>query len=64
MGSKPVDTPDNSRRNFLKLAGVSAPASVVAMSAGTKMAEAAPDKVTSGVQDTEHTRAYYDSARF
>ena len=54
-----------SRRGFLKLAGVSAPAAAVAVTAGTTQAEAQPVDLTSEtMQDTEHTRAYFDSARF
>ena len=64
MGSKNQDHP-SSRRNFLKLASVSAPAAVAALAATTTTAEAlAEDRKTDGVQDTAHTRAYFDSARF
>ena len=52
-----------SRRDFLKIAGSAAPA--VALAAGTKAAEASPADLSSGkMQDTAHTRAYLDSARF
>lgn len=55
----------SSRRSFLKLAGVSAPAAIAVMAASGGVAEASgDDPVTSGVQDTAHTRAYFDSARF
>jgi len=55
----------NSRRDFLKLAGTSAPVAAVALTAGTSAAEADPVDLTSEkMQDTAHTRAYLDSARF
>lgn len=53
------------RRDFLKLAGTTAPAAAVALAAGPKAAEAAePDLSETRMQDTAHTRAYFDSARF
>jgi len=54
-----------SRRDFLKLAGASAPAAlaVVAVS-GTEATAAVPEEVGSGLRDTAHTRAYFDSAKF
>ncbi len=54
------------RRDFLKLAGASAPAAVVALSAtGAEAAtETAVDLASETMQDTAHTRAYFDSARF
>ena len=58
-----VKTQDEGRRGFLKLA-VAAPAAVAATTvAGTAKAEVAtgPQK---GLADTEHTRAYFASARF
>lgn len=51
------------RRDFLKLAALSAPAAAVTVTAGTAEA-AAPDLNSEKMQDTAHTRAYYDSARF
>ena len=55
---------DNSRREFLKLASVSAPAAVAAAAFGGT--EAAADTAAEGtvLQDTAHTRAFYESARF
>ncbi|MCR9255229.1 MAG: twin-arginine translocation signal domain-containing protein [Alphaproteobacteria bacterium] len=55
-----------SRRDFLKLAGASAPAAVAAAAlAGTKAEAASPADLADGkMQDTAHTRAYFDSARF
>ena len=56
---------DTSRRDFLKLAGASAPLAAVAMAAGTTAAEAQPVDLTSEkMQDTAHTRAYLDSVKF
>ena len=52
------------RRDFLKLAGTAAPVAAVTVAAGAKSAEAAePDLSRETMQDTAHTRAYYDSAR-
>lgn len=54
-----------SRRDFLKIAGTVAPAAAVALASGTTAAEASPADLSSGkMQDTAHTRAYLDSARF
>jgi hypothetical protein len=55
-----------SRRDFLKLAGIAAPA-VVAMTASGTQAQAEPaqaDLTSETMQDTAHTRAYFKSARF
>ena len=54
-----------SRRNFLKLAGTAAPAAVAAATLSGTDAEAAALPVDeTRIQDTAHTRAYLDSARF
>lgn len=54
-----------SRRDFLKIAGTTAPAAAVALAAGTDVADASPvDLASEKMQDTAHTRAYLDSARF
>lgn len=54
-----------SRRDFLKMAGTTAPLAAVAVVTGTTTAEAKPADLTSEkMQDTAHTRAYLDSARF
>ncbi|MDW3225426.1 MAG: twin-arginine translocation pathway signal protein [Paracoccaceae bacterium] len=56
---------DTNRRGFLKLAGTAAPAAVAAVAAGTTTAEASPvDPTAETMQDTAHTRAYFDSTRF
>ncbi len=58
-------TEGTNRRDFLKLAGTTAPAAAVALAAGTQTAEAQPvDLASDKMQDTAHTRAYIDSARF
>ncbi|MGB7269828.1 MAG: twin-arginine translocation signal domain-containing protein [Albidovulum sp.] len=63
--SKATDKATNSRRDFLKLASVSAPAAVAAVALTGTEAEAAETTIKgSGLQDTAHTRAYFDSARF
>ncbi len=51
------------RRDFLKLAGLSAPAAAVA-AAGVSKAEAKVKETGDRMQDTAHTRAYLASARF
>lgn len=59
------DKDGKSRRDFLKLAGVSAPVAAVAVAGGADTAEASPvDPASDKMQDTAHTRAYFDSARF
>lgn len=53
------------RRDFLKMVGTAAPAAAVVAASGTTRAEAAaPDLSSDKMQDTEHTRAYLDSAKF
>lgn len=53
-----------SRRDFLKLAGTSAPAAVAAMAVGA--GEASADELVegSGLRKTEHVEKYLASARF
>ncbi|MAQ85551.1 twin-arginine translocation signal domain-containing protein [Psychromarinibacter halotolerans] len=60
------DEPQKSRRDFLKLAGTTAPAAAVALASGTaaEAGPAEPDLQSDSMQDTAHTRAYYESARF
>ena len=54
-----------SRRDFLKLAGTTAPLAAVAVAtSGTEAAAAEPDLTSEKMQDTAHTRAYLASARF
>ncbi|MBU0779652.1 twin-arginine translocation pathway signal protein [Loktanella salsilacus] len=60
------DTKGTNRRGFLKLAGTAAPAAIVAAAtAAPTTAAANPVDLSSSVmQDTDHTRAYFASARF
>ena len=63
--TKKAEQPDAGRRGFLKLAGTAAPiAAVSAATVGTTADAAEPDLSRETMQDTLHTRAYYDSARF
>ncbi len=63
--SKPEQTANRGRRNFLKLASASAPAVVAAVAlSGTEAEAAAPAAGETLLQDTDHTRAYFASARF
>ncbi|MFC4217931.1 twin-arginine translocation signal domain-containing protein [Pseudophaeobacter arcticus] len=55
----------SSRRDFLKMAATTAPLAAVAVAtSGSEAAAAAPDLASEKMQDTAHTRAYYDSTRF
>ena len=60
------ETKGTSRRGFLKFAGTAAPAAIVAATtAAPTTAAANPVDLSSSVmQDTDHTRAYFASARF
>ncbi len=65
MTRKPED--GSSRRDFLRLAATGAPMAAVAVAVAVsgQSAEAAePDLASDRMQDTAHTRAYFDSARF
>jgi hypothetical protein len=63
--AKTSETPDTSRRDFLKLATTAAPAAIAATAlGGTEAAAATASPQVQGLQDTAHTRAYYASARF
>ncbi len=62
--TKPTKEAAASRRDFLKAAAVAAPAAAAAAVAAPKAAEAADAPRDGQIQDTAHTRAYYDSARF
>ncbi|PSL18716.1 twin-arginine translocation signal domain-containing protein [Shimia abyssi] len=54
-----------SRRDFLKLASTAAPAAAAIAVMSPQSSEAQPADLTrDAMQDTAHTRAYYDSARF
>ena len=53
-----------SRRDFLKLAGTSAPAAVAAVAVGANEAAAEEVAEGSGLKKTEHVKKYLASARF
>ena len=53
-----------SRRDFLKLAGASAPAAVAAAAIAPAEAAAEATPQGSGYRKTEHVKAYLASARF
>lgn len=62
-GAAPTGTA--TRRDFLKLASTAAPAAAAALVLTPDGAQAAAVNLQSeAMQDTAHTRAYYDSARF
>ncbi len=63
MDAKKKKKDGASRRDFLKLAGTSAPAAVAAMAVGTTEA-AAEEAKGSGLKKTEHVKKYLASARF
>lgn len=52
------------RREFLKLAALSAPVAVAATAVSAPAEAAEADPASTRMQDTAHTRAYFDSARF
>jgi len=58
------DKAATSRRDFLKLATVAAPAVAVAAVTGAATAEAAVAENAGGYRRTEHVQKYLDSARF
>ncbi|MBA98386.1 MAG: twin-arginine translocation signal domain-containing protein [Sulfitobacter sp.] len=59
------ETTGTNRRNFLKLAGTAAPAAAVAVATvGTSAEAQTVDLQSETMQDTAHTRAYFESARF
>lgn len=53
-----------SRRDFLKLAGLAAPAAAVTVVAGSTGAEAAVPEKSGGYRETEHVKKYFEVARF
>lgn len=62
--SKAKDSDATNRRDFLKLASVSAPAAVAVATLTGTQAQAEPVKQHDGMQDTPHTRKYFETARF
>lgn len=63
-----MDNPkrENSRRRFLQMAALAAPAAVAAAVAPNAAAKVVTKDVpeSRGLRDTEHTRKYFESARF
>lgn len=53
-----------SRRDFLKLAGATAPGAVAALAVGETAEAAEAVETGTGLRKTEHVRKYLDSARF
>ena len=54
-----------SRRDFLKLGGIAAPAAAIAAATGNPVeASETPEATRGGLQDTPHTRKYLETARF
>lgn len=53
-----------SRRDFLKLASVSAPGAVAALAVGEPAEAATATDAGEGLRKTEHVRKYLESARF
>ena len=59
------DSVRDDRRSFLKLAAATAPAAVAATAlSGTAAKAAEGENSGSGLQDTAHTQAYFESAQF
>ncbi len=54
----------SNRRDFLKLAATGAPVAAVAAVAGTDVEAAVEDVAGEGLRSTEHTKKYYELARF
>jgi len=53
------------RRSFLKLAATAAPAAAAATAlSGTAAKAVELEETGSGLRDTAHTQAYFDSAKF
>ncbi len=62
--SSRTDGERSNRRDFLKLASVSVPVAAVVAVTGKAAEAAVPDSNNERMQDTLHTRTYYESARF
>ncbi len=58
------DKAANSRRDFLKLATVAAPAAAAVAVTSSGTAEAATETSGSGYRKTEHVEKFLESARF
>ncbi len=59
-----TEKPTASRRDFLRLAGASAPAAVAAVAAPKAAQAAAEPEEKDGLRRTEHVEKYLESARF
>jgi uncharacterized membrane protein len=57
---------ENSRRNFLRMAATAVPAAVAVAVAPNAAASVVQQDVpkSRGLRDTEHTRKYFETARF
>jgi sugar phosphate permease len=56
---------ENSRRSFLRMAAIAVPAAVAVVVAPNAAANVVKDvPKSSGLRDTEHTRKYFETARF
>ncbi len=62
--TKKDEAATNSRRDFLKMASVAAPAVAVAVTGEAAVADTLDQHEDKGLQDTAHTRAYFETARF
>ena len=62
--TKTSDAAQTDRRSFLKLATTALPAAVAVAATSGQTAEAATTTTVQGLQDTAHSRAYYENARF
>ncbi len=62
--TKKDEVAQSGRRDFLKMATVAAPAVAVAVTGKAAVADTLDQHAGEGLQDTAHTRAYFDSARF
>ena len=63
MGKK-EESANFGRRNFLKLAAVSAPAVAAVAASGTAVQAAELNETGQGMRDTLHTKAYFETAKF
>lgn len=54
----------SSRRDFLKLGGMAAPAAALAAAAGSPAEASEAADIKDGMPDTPHTRKYLETARF
>ncbi len=59
-----TEKPTASRRDFLKLAGASAPAAVAAIAAPKAAQAAVEPEEKDGLRRTEHVERYLETARF